>query len=172
MNYVNAVLSNYPTYLSLGGAALCGAGAIEMAARIPKDIAIRDADNLSKDLAGALFYGLCAANIVPYTAVAGAALFTVWSIGTLDERHAYKTMQAVDWTLNKVDKHIAMPLVNHVILPLSEHLIEPLAKTISAIFAAIFSVIQLPENPAWYGVAALVVAAVAYNGIPFVGLIV
>jgi hypothetical protein len=167
-------LQSYPSNWALGGAALCASGAVEMALRVFKDVQEQNADNLSKDLAGALFYGLCAANIVPYTAFLGGAIFTLRTIATYEDKDAYFTMKHYGKVLEAIYDWAIEPLCSHVVRPLSEyaweHIISPLARTISNCFAAIFRVVKLPENPAWYGVAALIATIAAYKLLPNCGI--
>lgn len=171
MDKIWECLDTYPSNWALGSAALCAAGSIEMALRIFKDMKDGHLDNLSKDLAGALFYGLCAANLAPHTALLGAAIFTVRTIATYGRDDVYLTMKiygnilktAWEWTITPLCEHIVIPLAEHA----WNHLISPLAQTISKCFATIFRVVKLPENPAWYGVAALIVTIITYRFFPF-----
>jgi len=174
MNAIQSVLNAYPGPWSLGSAILCSAASAEMLIRAatgrsannPRDV-IADLDsprNLSANLGGALFYGLCAANIVPYTAIAGAVIFTGYSLATGANRDAYSLSKVV----HQIYQYTIIPLLDHVVFPLTEwagkHVIIPLAKTIREIGAAIANLVELPEHPVWYGVAALVASAAAYRG--------
>jgi hypothetical protein len=173
---IERLMNHYPTAFAMGGAALCGVAAIDMAQRAIRDLGEDDPEekriNLSADLGGVLFYGLCAANIIPYTAVLGAVVFSGYSLYAVCEKlpFAYKTSEIWGNFLRTAINYTIVPLGNHVIIPLlswfTEHIVCPLAEKIKGVASAIFNVISLPEHPVWYAVAGLVAAAVAYHVFP------
>jgi hypothetical protein len=165
-SFVQATIQSYPSNLILGSAAICATATLEMAIEtirgIPR-LASKERDdheNFGKNLGGAIFYGLCAANIVPYTPLVGAIIFAGYSIFKCEEKDAYVTAKLLG--------NLLRPPLEHVVLPLGEWLIEriilPLAGKIAQVVADIFNLISLPKSPIWFGVAFLVVTIVAYKG--------
>jgi len=188
MNSIGQLLQRYPTRWALGGAAFCGVAAVEMAARTFYDISqLRMGGeqiqrDLSADLGGTIFYGLCATNVVPYSAVAGAGIFACYSISAYKGQRAYVVSKVFGETAELIRDWAIIPLWNkasafcegvwnHAIVPLSDfawnqwnHVIVPIARAIRDLCAKIFSLVRLPEHPIWYGVAAMVVAIALHNG--------
>ena len=171
---IQSLGSHYPSLAVAGGAILSGVAAIDMAQRAVRDLGrLQEAEGLqdfSANLGGALFYGICAANIVPYTAVLGAVGFSAYSLAFKNDRDMYATSKIWGNFLQTIIDYTFVPLADHVILPLcnwvNDHVLTPLARTIMDVAAAIFKVISLPQHPVWYGVAALVALAVTYTVFP------
>lgn len=180
LSFTNTITDSYSlrslTYQCAGAA--CGIVAAEMAIRTVGDLIFHhNKSDLSADLAGTLFYGLCAANIVPYTPIIGTSIFVIYSFSKWNAKDNYcctkilnttvetiynivKTVfkAFIDYLVIPVFKHIVIPICEHIIIPLFNHVVVPLAKTIAQIFADIFQVVSLPKNPTWIGVAILVIA--------------
>lgn len=187
----NAIIKFHPTTASIVGGAIAGTAALEMFLRTFKDIAdIYRAHNagldtyqyrlnLSKDLGGALFYGMLAANVVPYTAVIGGIIFTIYSFKK--EGHTNYLTAKINWfvqdtawkivseTVKFVWNWIVTPLFEHVVTPLWTHVLYPVVDAIRHIVNVIFENIispvlrtlgsiighVIPRDPIWYGVAAM-----------------
>lgn len=177
LSFSNTVIDSY-SLKTVGykcSGAFCGIVAAEMAIRTVGDV-IHHHDNteLSANLAGTLFYGICAANIVPYTPVIGASIFVVHSFLKWNKDDNYvctKILNATVETIYKIVKciftsfidYLVIPVTEHIIVPIFTNVIIPLAKTIAQIFADIFQRIHLTENPKWIGVTLLVIAIVLKN---------
>ena len=186
VNFVNNIITSYPSRFSLGAGFVGGVAALEMFIRIFKDIKdCRDGEemgpkNLSKDIGGTLFYGLLAANIVPYTAIAGASIFVIYSLLRGDPKDypdAYLTSKAIHKSVTTVFNFVK----DHIISPIAEHVLWPLCKKIGEVIEFVFnnfvwpiasgivsllSKIQLPKEPIWYGVAAVITLIAGYYFIP------
>lgn len=90
--FIPSHIERYPSYWSKGAALFCMIPSVELAFRAlgaivqPKKedgtpFSLGDrAWYVITNAAGATFYGLCALNLVPYTAIGGALLFTAYSI--------------------------------------------------------------------------------------------
>lgn len=168
VNILNNVINSYPSQISLGAGIIGGTAALEMFVRIFKDIKDRNMENLSKDLGGTLFYGLLAANIVPYTAVAGATIFITYSL-LYGKKHQYNndpylTSQAihkfVNTLLNRVIKPIAEK-VSDVVEFVFNKIIWPAVSGIAKAFSFI-----IPKEPIWFGVTAVVILIAGYYFVP------
>ncbi|MGZ3732767.1 MAG: hypothetical protein ACXU9U_03385, partial [Parachlamydiaceae bacterium] len=146
--------------------AICATAALEMAIEIIKGIpclASQEKDvheNFGKNLGGAIFYGLCAANIVPYTPLVGAIIFAGYSIVKCEEEDAYVTAKWIGNLLRPPLERFVLPLGKWLI----KNIISPLAGKIAEVVTGIFNLISLSKSPIWFGVAALVVTIVAYKG--------
>ncbi len=108
--FIPSNIERYPNYLVKGSALFCGAAAVELALRTLASLtASKKIDNtpfaegerswyVITNLAGSIFYGLCAANIVTHSAVAGSILFTAYSFiegGNLDACYASQVIHGV-----------------------------------------------------------------------------
>jgi len=152
---ITQILPSYRT-ASMIGTAVAIPVALEMALRIFKDLhTIATADDnkaaktsLSANIGGAAFYGLCALNLVPGTAIVGAAIFTAHAL-ILDD-HTHLTSRVV--------KEIGTRAYNHVIEPAWTNIVQPVAQRIYDFIVTVLQHIHLPRHPVWYGVALLATA--------------
>ena len=160
----NYVSTNYASKFSLGSAIICGGAAIEMALNIFKDINDKAhkrpnaMKNLSANLGGAIFYGLCAANVISGTAIVGAAIFTIYSLVKCNDADTYLSSRLIGKSIRYIYTEIFSPVV-HKIAKIVGDILKP-------IFNGIYSVlkqIHLPEHPIWYGVFLLGGAILAYK---------
>src|ERR1700733_6636743 len=107
MNEITNYISLHHAWkLTLGSAILCAAVSVETGLRGITDIfqlmVYKDQDakvkgekerikyNISADLGNAIFYGLCAANIIPGSAILGASIFTIYSCCVTDSKKSLK----------------------------------------------------------------------------------
>lgn len=188
--FARAMVTFHPTISSTVGGIIGGVVALEMALRVFKDLAdiygahSRREDtyhsrlNLSKDLGGALFFGLLATNAVPYTAVIGATMFVVHSLfkGKTDyfTANAIKKVFTVATNIiskvwNVVYDRVLSPLWHHVIFPVGnlfvdliswifENAIAPILRALSRCIGHI-----IPRDPIWYGVIAVGLLIAGYH---------
>ena len=130
------------SYLTIGSAAICLTAATEMAI---KTIFDKNKENISADLGEALFYGLCATNIIPGSAIAGGIIFSLYSLvyapTFLKEKNTYKS----SLLLKNIIKEPATLLYNVI-------------SKIGEITFKILSKISLPKHPVWILTGTLVVA--------------
>ena len=153
------------SYWTLGASAICAAPAIEMALRAIVNIGQKLGGNtdpklmqsLSKNVGGAIFYGLSAVNPIPGLAKIGALGFSGYILCA---------------NLNEPDAYFTAKLAFRVIDPIGKHIIEPVIRNIWKVVSAILSAISLPKEPIWWGVTALVVSIATYKfGSPVIGAI-
>lgn len=140
------------SYLVIGSTAICVIATTELALRA-LDYLIHsesrphtrlDSYNFSANLSGALFYGLCAANIISGTAVLGGIAFTIYSLFTSASHH-------------RDDTYITSLAIRNIIkVPLIA--VGHLACAVTDITFNIVRNIHLPEHPSWYFTGALVAA--------------
>lgn len=159
--------------LGIGLGGITGIVAAEMAIRAVGNLmngqGAVDKDEFSSNLAGALFYGLCATNYIPHTAVAGGVVFAVYSLGKWGAKNNYICTEIFNRILKGINDYILKPLSDYVITPLFKdvltpiwnNVVTPIVRGIANVAGAIFNLISLPTNPAWYGVAIIGVAAIA-----------
>lgn len=186
----DAIIKFHPTTASVIGGAIAGCAAVEMALRVFKDLAdIYQAHsqganthqyrlNLSKDLGGALFYGMLAANIVPYTAVLGATIFTVYALckgGETDYLSAKAIwhvanalLTAVSETVQFVWKWVVTPIWVYVLSPICEIIRDVVSAIFENLISPALTILSnaighiIPRDPIWYGVAAVGAMIFAY----------
>lgn len=166
------VHNHYPTKTAIVGGVICAAAAMEMAILVPYHITqIHHAANgaleplkynLSASLGGAIFYGLCALNIIPRTAAIGASIFTLYSIGNFQYEGAYFTSRVIGNTVKFITKEILSPLCEHVLLPIIRKIAEVASKLIAFIGKLIVNM-PLPKHPVWIGVLILGSAIAIYK---------
>lgn len=167
---------------TVGGMVICAGAAIEMAIRTIVDlgkIIQRGADDrvlkdLSADLGGMLFYGLCAVNIIPYAAIIGAAVFTIYSISSCENQDAYFASVFIGKPIKWFGDKVAMPFIEKVLWPVIQTIGEiagKIIKGIGEVMKNILDMIPLPENPVWIGVGAIGVAVLVVKVVlPALGL--
>ena len=169
MGAIQSIVQYYPSRWSLGGGVVCAIAAVEMGAWALGDLfklvtgkstAVTTTD-LSTNLAGTAFYGLCAANIVPYTPMIGAVLCVFKALLQTDGANTYRFFQLIHDVGSLIENFVGT-LCNWTIVPLWNHVLEPICNGILALLKRI----PLPQNPAWIGVALLITAAVVYKGAP------
>lgn len=124
--------------------------AIESAIRIPIDAynvlfnshtaALEKAHkwDLSANLGGALFYVACAVNIIPYSAVLGAALFTTYALVRCEEKDNYSPYIMAK-IIGKTIKQIG-PAINFVVRTLTRLALKTL-RALGTIFNETFQVV-------------------------------
>lgn len=175
--------TNYQSRIAIVAAAIPFAVAIESALHAIKDVANGNQDgDLSKNVGTAVFYGLCAAHIVPGSHYIGAAAFALYAVGTFEKKDSYVTAQLIGHPLKTI-LTLALPLMEtlgtlfektftfigvHVLSPLCLGIIMPLIKKINECVAPILKGLgdlfkKLTEHPIWFAVGALVVVAIAYK---------
>jgi len=152
---------------TVAGTVVCAGAAIEMAIRTIADVGAllrRGVDrqavlkNLSADLGGAIFYGLCAVHILPSTAIIGAAIFTIYSIGACDNQDAYYTSQLIGKPIQWLGDNVVMPVINKIVWPILKtigEIIGNIIDGIGTIMGNCLRAITLPDNPIWLAVGAL-----------------
>lgn len=121
--------------------------------------------NLSKDLAGALFYGACAMNPIPGLAKAASVVSYLLATATYYSEDSYYTWQAA----NKFNNLVVKPICDNIIFPLSEtvwKVAEPIIKLMHTTATLLFSFmgkIKIPFNRTWFALGCLTVAITAYK---------
>jgi hypothetical protein len=163
MNAIQSILQSYPSRWALASAGVCGLAAAEMAVRAlgtmakatQENLTDGEKDALSKNLGGAVFYGMCAANIVPYAAVVGGIICVGYGIFTGENKDTYYLFRGIYEGVATLHKRIIAPLWNRAIFPI----LEAIAKVVKAIL----DLVPLPQNSAWLGVGVLAAVAIVYN---------
>lgn len=158
--------------LTFGSAILCTSATVETAVRGVIDVHkyfTMKTDNreevdkirkrMSANLGSALFYGICAVNIIPGTALLGAAIFTIYSMFDLNKQYDIKN----DYLLSRV--------VGYPSLYVFENVVCPVASKISAVTQAILQ--SIPSNPAWQASGMLLTAIVVVKfALPALGIVI
>lgn len=153
------ISANYPTIPGKISFGICAAPVTEMALRTViglgqlltgngKD---KTSEYLSKDLAGTLLYGLCAARVFPGSSYLGVAGFAIYSVFARMDKDAYYTAWAVNEGLGYANEYIMHPLYDHVLHPVFNGIEWVLNK------------ISLPKNRTWYAVGAVGLAGACWH---------
>lgn len=148
------ITTNYPTKLAMGMAAVPALAATECAIRaIGNLVELIFSDEQKKEtgrndfganLGGAIFYGMCAAHVIPGSHIIGAAIFTIYSIKKCDTENAY----------------FAAQLIGKPIKAFCEKVLPPVLDKVFTIAMNLFSTLN---HPVWIGVVTLGVATLAYR---------
>ncbi|WP_420420595.1 hypothetical protein [Simkania sp.] len=149
------IVSNFiktNSYSTLAASSLCAVTACEMAIRTIGDLGNKisgskheDLDwNLSANLGGAIFYSLCAANLVPGSAKIGALSFSFYSI--TDFSHC-------------PDRYLTSRIIDNIF----KEALLPIIERVSELTSLILSRIPLPVTPVWWAIAALSTAILIYH---------
>ena len=169
MNTIQSIVQYYPSRWALGGAAMCGIVAVEMAFRAIQSSWKNEWKGVSENLGGAIFFGLCATNVVPFSTVIGGGGFTLWALLSYPNPDLCMSGKVIA----EIFEWAVKPFWNHGVVPLSKwlwnHIITPVAKTIMALVEKILGIFHLPSHPVWYGLAILVIAIVVTKGLPPLG---
>ncbi len=118
MNLLTNIL-NSKSYWTKCSSALCGIAMAEMGVRTIVDITKNKKDDLSADLSGAIFFAICASNIVPGFARAGGIVFIGYSICTdTSKNDAYWSSKVVSFPFEKTWEGLRfigthLDIVNH-----------------------------------------------------------
>ncbi len=183
---------HYISKISVGFGLICCAAVAEMASQIffkdlPGIIKNRDNHdpetlkkhryNLSVNLGGSIFYGLCALNYIPATAIIGASIFLIYSTVVCKEKDAYQTSKCLGNFIRICGKDIAWPVLKKIgsitidILTVAERVLSTVGRGIGHVFTAIGKVlayIPLPNHPIWLGAATMGVAIAIYKFAPMI----
>jgi hypothetical protein len=111
-------------------------------------------NNFSANLGSAVFYGLCAVNILPGSAAFGAAIFALYSMGDL---------KSDDYLMTKLLNHTYTLIIN-ITSPIVTPIVNALSyvvNRISDLVTAIFARLGLPEAPIWVATGLLIGAIIA-----------
>lgn len=128
MNLLTNIL-NSKSYWTKCSSALCGIAMAEMGVRTIVDITKNKKDDLSADLSGAIFFAICASNIVPGFARGGSIAFVCYSIGAdTSKNNAYWSSKVVSFPFEKTWEGLKF---------IGTHL-------------------DIVNHPTWFGVAALI----------------
>lgn len=181
MNTVaNYISLHHAWKLTLGSAILCAAVTVETGVRGIYDIfqlmAYKGEDaqekekikyNISANLGSALFYGLCAANVIPGSAMLGAAIFATYSCCVTNSQKTIKD----EYVLSKMIGQPCHWIAEKVVVPVCEKAIFPAVKAIGDVAYKIITSIPLPKHPIWIASAVLLSAiAVTKFALPLIGL--
>ncbi len=161
--FIAGAQNYYSNKWSLGGGVGCAIVAAEMAIRAVGDLIEKGrleegqtkdsvSRNFSANFGGAIFYGLCAANILPGTAILGSLIFTVYSFAVNKREDNYLA--------TKVIRESELKVLNFVLDILQvawDWVIYPVADALRRIFSTVFDLL-VPKHPIWIGVALLVTA--------------
>jgi hypothetical protein len=172
MNTIKQAYSLYTNYFGLtkaipvASSLFCGVTAVEMAFRTVADSfqimqrtnTSRAKANFSADAAGAIFYGLCAANFIPGTPIIGATIFVFRSLATYKDTDTYLISKFVGKSLRAIQEYVATPLYDYAIQPVWNHMVQPLILKISNFIMTVLKILKIPDHPTWYGVAFLLSA--------------
>lgn len=172
-NYIN---DHYPSKYTLVAGGICLAAAIEMAILVPFDIMrisktglsviepyqYQLSDQLSANLGGAIFYGLCGLNIIPRTAAIGAGIFSIYSILNFGNKDNYITSHVIGKTFSFILKEIVTPIFKHILEPIVQKILIVVSNLL-AFIGNIFIKIPLTNHPVWLGVVILGAAIGVYK---------
>lgn len=165
-----------------GGMAICGTAALEMGVRTIVDLGkiIKGGANdqvlkdLSADLGGTIFYGLCSVEVIPGAAIIGAAIFSAYSISSCENRDAYLTSMLLGKPVRWFGDNVFVPGMEKIVWPIIKVIAEIVGQIfngIAEIMGNILKAIPLPENPIWIGVGAIGAAVVVIKVVlPALGL--
>ncbi|MFA6118632.1 MAG: hypothetical protein WCT85_01690 [Parachlamydiales bacterium] len=131
------------------GAAICSIASFELTIRTINNVCFvqnPDKNVISRDLAGALLYGICAFNPFPYSLFLGTLVF-------------------IGHSLISPDNYFSSKIIRKILEKTSE-LISKIAEVTRKVFTVIFEVVSLPENPLWYLVGGVIVLSGFYLGLP------
>lgn len=158
------VQDHYPSKASIAYGLVCATAAIEMAVLVPYNISqINQAADgalasykydLSANLGGAIFYGLCSLNIIPRTAGIGASIFTLYSLIQFRNPNTYLTSRLIGNSVRWIAEEILSPLCEHVLIPVLRKIRDVSAIVLSYVGKLIINM-PLPKHPVWIGVAIL-----------------
>ena len=162
----NLAAIRHPNPFVFGCQIVCAVSALEMTIRAVYDAVMIGKnstnsttphhDNLSADLGGAIFYGLCAVQPLPYTAVVGSIIFVAYSIFKTLTDEDYFIARFLKGTAEKIS-NLATPIIREFVWPLIEKVIDAISY--------IRNCISMPEHPVWYGVALLITGIIIVHGI-------
>ncbi len=150
----------------------CGINAAEMGARTIGSLfsgKTINQNDLSKDLSGALFYGLCAVNPIPGAARTAAIISTVYAVFAGSDQNSYFTWQVMHKTVKALCNYVIAPIFTHVIDPCLEAIWKVVKPIFNFIYEAAVVVIRLigsiniPFNSTWFALGCLTVATIAYR---------
>lgn len=168
----NYVHDHYPSRTAMVTGAFCAAAALEMAILVPYNIsqinhaaggAIEQLKyNLSANLGGAIFYGLCALNVIPRTAALGAGIFTLYSLIHFQEEGAYFTSRIIGHTAKFISREILLPISDHILVPVIRK-IGNVANALITLIGKLIVNMPLPKHPVWIGVLVLGAAIAIYT---------
>lgn len=166
------IQDHYPSKYTFAAGGICLAAAIEMAILVPFNIARISKGarpmfptheyQLSANLGGAIFYGLCGLNVIPRTAAIGAGIFTVYSLLEFERKEAYLTSRAIGKTFKFIIETIVSPICEKILVPVLGR-ISQIGKKLLTLIGNILVKVPLPHHPVWIGVAILGVAIVIYK---------
>ena len=185
-NISNYVSIHHAWNVTFGSAIVCAAASAEMGIRAAIDVLKmmgtiekkQNEDvsyNFSANLGGSLFYGLCAANIIPGTSIVGASIFSIYSVCVYDPKKSVED-QYITTKIIGAGADLAKTLLNwtwnHIVSPICEHIICPVLRKIFNVVTTILSYISLPKHPIWYALGALATAiVVAKFALPALGIV-
>ncbi|WP_420420597.1 hypothetical protein [Simkania sp.] len=149
------IVSNFiqtNSYWTIAASSLCAVTTIEMAIRTIGGLGAKISgsdqrslyENLKNNLAGTIFYALCAANIVPGSAKLGALVFTSYSAFS-------KTPPSEAYLTSIVLNNIALKVI------------APTYEKTTNLIKNILAQITFPETPLWRVVSITVLAIGAYH---------
>ena len=163
MNLLSNVF-NSTSYWTKGSSALCGIVMGEMGIRTIIDITQNKKEDLSADLSGALFYGMCASNIVPGFARLGSLVFIIYSYSygmftDTSERNEYWSSKAVHFLAEKIYEVLVFTKIGECINFIFEKWVECYSfiyeKTYNGL-NFIKNYLNIEDHPTWVGVAFLI----------------
>ena len=163
----NHIYTGYPTWQAKTAFAMCAIPAAEMAIRLLgnclalSSVKLKKNDqellvkNVSKNLAGALFYGICATNAVPYSSYGGAVIFSLYAASKHTKKDSYSTARLIGTPISYIGTEILFPFLEAI-----KNIASAIPTPFLNLAGRLFNAISLPKNPAWYGVLALVAAII------------
>lgn len=113
---------------------------------------------LSKNLGTAIFYGLCAAEVIPYSTPIGATVFTVYTLVRGGDNDAYYTSQILKKPVTLLASGVAWPVVKA-----TAKIAGNILLTAAEMAGSILKNIPLPNHPIWVGVVLLGAGGLVYN---------
>lgn len=151
----------------------CAIVATEMALRALGDLKEMFSDkpkdttsyNFSANLGGAIFYGLCATNFIPFTPLIGLSTFVAYSIVTHHSTHFSLISAERYLCANLISKPVVFT-AKEVVWPILNKLVLPALEKITTVVYNILRKIPLPRHPVWIGVALLVTGIAAIKLVP------
>jgi hypothetical protein len=158
----NYVLTSYPSTAGKAAFGVCGAIAIESALIALKELGAGKIADASVNIGTAVFYGSCAANLIPGSAYVGSVMFTLYSIANCKEKDTYLTAMMIGSPIRFVAKEIVWRALEKIVFPILEQIAWALAK-VGEFCGAILAKIPVPNHPIWIGVAIVGVGGAAYQ---------
>lgn len=162
INAIYSAVTYYPSVFSLCGGLICAAAAAEIAHRLftaMQDETQPSQDHIRQEAGRAIFFSLCATNLVPYTAFLGGLIFYLHSWITLlwDKTHkqeaytlsAFLVIGTVETAKALWPYLLSLAERTYLLLSKSPSIISLKEKEVWRFTALLTAVIFITKGPLW-----------------------